>query len=275
MESKSKTDRKTKLGGSKNSPAGKVAGRRARSPAARRPAASLPYVPTTKENEAIEAYQARTEQRPLRPRLKVIGNALALDHPDQSTASKLLAASLGDLDQAALTGLLTQLLNAVTKGQNLDGGTVNAALALAQGIAPRDTVEAMLAAQMVAIHDLTMNMARRLNNIETVPQQDSASNALNKLARTFAAQVEALNRHRGKGQQAIRVEHVTVNAGGRAIVGNVTPGAGVAAQLEEQPDAQQLALSHLTALPCQDQTRDAVPVAQGQGPTPLQDARLR
>ena len=40
----------------------------------------------------------------------------------------------------------------------------------------------------------------------------------NKLSRSCAVLVEALNRHRGKGQQKVTVEHVTVNAGGQAIV---------------------------------------------------------
>jgi hypothetical protein len=42
--------------------------------------------------------------------------------------------------------------------------------------------------------------------------------------RTFTAQLEALQRYRGKGQQKVTVEHVNVNAGGQAIVGTVHPG---------------------------------------------------
>jgi len=34
--------------------------------------------------------------------------------------------------------------------------------------------------------------------------------------RTFTAQVEALQRYRGKGQQKVTVEHVHVHSGGRA-----------------------------------------------------------
>src|SRR5437016_1013262 len=37
-------------------------------------------------------------------------------------------------------------------------------------------------------------------------------------------QVEALKRYRSRGEQTVRVEHVTVNKGGQAIVGNVTHG---------------------------------------------------
>ena len=43
----------------------------------------------------------------------------------------------------------------------------------------------------------------------------------NKLSRTYTALLEALNRHRGKGQQKMTVEHVHVYEGGQAIVGNV------------------------------------------------------
>ncbi len=56
--------------------------------------------------------------------------------------------------------------------------------------------------------------------------RESLSQA-NRLSRTFAALAEALNRHRGKsGQQTVRVEHVTVNDGGQAIVGAVATGGG-------------------------------------------------
>jgi hypothetical protein len=44
----------------------------------------------------------------------------------------------------------------------------------------------------------------------------------NKLVRSYATLVETLDKHRGKGQQVVRVEHVTVTAGGQAIVGAVS-----------------------------------------------------
>ena len=46
----------------------------------------------------------------------------------------------------------------------------------------------------------------------------------NKLARTFATQMEALRKHRNGGQQRVRVEHVHVHPGGQAIVGDVHHG---------------------------------------------------
>ena len=95
---------------------------------------------------------------------------------------------------------------------------------IVRGIEPQDQIEAMLASQMAAVHLATMTFARRLAHVDNIPQQDSAERAFNKLARTFAAQVEALKKYRTGGQQHVTVKHVTVNEGGQAIVGNVSHG---------------------------------------------------
>ena len=52
--------------------------------------------------------------------------------------------------------------------------TFGFAMAVVQGIEPRDELEAMLAAQMAVIHIATMWFARYLACAETLPQQDSA-----------------------------------------------------------------------------------------------------
>ena len=101
----------------------------------------------------------------------------------------------------------------------MDERELNFMLSVVKGAKPKDQIEAMLAAQMAAVHMATMEFARRLANVENIAQQDSAERAFNKLARTFAAQVEALKRYRSRGDQTVRVEHVTVNEGGQAIVG--------------------------------------------------------
>ena len=64
--------------------------------------------------------------------------------------------------------------------------------------------------------------ARRLNHVDNIPQQDSAERAFNKLARTFATQVEALKRYRTSGEHRVVVHQVNVNDGGQAIVGSVS-----------------------------------------------------
>ena len=67
----------------------------------------------------------------------------------------------------------------------------------------------------VATHFAATRALRRLKGSDMVSQQDSNGNLAVKLLRTFAAQTEALQRYRGKGQQNITVEHVHVAPGGR------------------------------------------------------------
>lgn len=100
-------------------------------------------------------------------------------------------------------------------------------------VAPRDAVEGMLAAQMVATHGAAMECFRRAMIPEQpVPVRDMNLSQANRLVRSYAALVVALDKHRGKGQQTVRVEHVHVHSGGQAIVGNVAN--GVAAPALEQ-----------------------------------------
>lgn len=132
--------------------------------------------------------------------------------------------ALGSDDERFVSGLVNQIVNASSKGLELDKAASGFALAVLEGIKPRDEVEAMLAAQMAAIHMATMSFARNLNHIKTIPQQDSAEKTLNKLARTFTMQMEALKKYRSSGEQRITVQHVTVNDGGQAVVGTINHG---------------------------------------------------
>ena len=77
-------------------------------------------------------------------------------------------------------------------------------------------------AQMVSVHVMAMHCAHHLASAEDPARYDSAAHALGRLARTFPAQIEALNRHRSRGELAITVQNVQVADGGKAIVGNVT-----------------------------------------------------
>ena len=91
------------------------------------------------------------------------------------------------------------------------------------GIGPRDSLEGMLAVQMVALHTLTMEcMARAASREQTDLGVEVNISRATKLMRTFANQTEALGRYRGKGEQKMTVEHVHVYQGGKAIVGQVS-----------------------------------------------------
>jgi len=96
------------------------------------------------------------------------------------------------------------------------------AVELFESLAPADGAETMLAMQMVGTHSAAMECLKRA----ALPDQsfagrDMALKHAQKLMALYAKQLEALNKHRGKGQQKVTVEHVHVAPGGQAIVGNV------------------------------------------------------
>ena len=115
-------------------------------------------------------------------------------------------------------------------------------LALLAAIGPKDGVEGFLAAQMVATHEHAMECLRRaMLSGQSFEGRDLNLKHAAKLLQIYARQTEALDKHRGKGQQKITVEHVTVEAGGQAVVGSVetravTQCATVPAQLEQIAD---------------------------------------
>ena len=194
----------------------------------KRKAVTSPYVPTPQEEDAFEVLLAQKREMPHPPRIKTSmkggESQILFDHPEPAFGQALLLRAVGSTDFDFLAGLLKQLANAGSQGPKADERGISFMLAVVKGVEPNDQVEAMLAAQMAAVHMATMTFARRLAHVENLPQQDSAERAFIKLARTFAAQVEALKRYRTGGEQKMTVEHVHVHQGGQAIVGSVTHG---------------------------------------------------
>ena len=161
------------------------------------------------------------------PRVKLYRRRIAIDHPDPRTGERLLADALGAVDRDALQGILKQLVKASVTAQKPDEANLAFMISMMKSIAPRDSIEAMLAAQMVSIHVLAMRCAHRLAFADDIPRQDSASRALAKLARIFPAQVEALNRYRNNGERAITVESLTVQDGAGATASHAVQHAGM------------------------------------------------
>ena len=100
--------------------------------------------------------------------------------------------------------------------------SMNAALAMIEAAAPKDEIEAALAVQMACTHTAAMAVLAKLDVAFATEQRVAAfGSAAARLMRAYAAQVEILRRLRNGGQQFVRVEHVYVNDGGQAVIGNV------------------------------------------------------
>jgi len=136
--------------------------------------------------------------------------------------------AFGTPAQIVAEAFFEQLVNALhadpTKA--LDAATANLVLALLHRIGPRDELEAMLASQMIVAHVAAIDASRRALHVEQTAGGRAAYLGLaRKLMTLFTAQMDALNRHRGKGTtQKIVIERVLVAPGAQAIVGAVGNG---------------------------------------------------
>ena len=145
----------------------------------------------------------------LKGSLKVIGGSQS-DHWNNTLANQVVHA------------LWTKNSDAETRDKQL-----SANIAAMIGIRPKDELEGMMAAQLIAAHNAAMECYRRaMIGDQTFEGRKENLNQANKLSRTWTTLLEALNRHRGKGQQKVTVEHVHVHAGGQAVVGTVEAGSG-------------------------------------------------
>ncbi len=194
-------------------------------------AVTEPHKPTGVEQALIAERQSIKGQRAPAPKVKSIQvkNDVAELHPDTKNHDLWIAGlgrAFGTVEPEFSKLMVNSVGNAVKSGKTVPEMAFNGTLAAMYALAPRDEIEGMLVLQMVAVHEASITMVRRLNHCETIDQQNSASNALTKLMRTYTAQMEALNRYRGKGQQKMTVEHIHVGEGGQAIVGNVQGGRG-------------------------------------------------
>ena len=146
------------------------------------------------------------------------GYRVASPHRDHEAWEAMVCDALGTRSIAtaktfvhSLVQLCSQTFQAAEDGAGEwcpDETELNMVLNIATSIKPRNEMEAALAAQMTAVHMMTMKTAAQaLEGWGTDPR--SAALAA-KLARTFTLQWEALMRHRGRRRtvrQSITVSH--------------------------------------------------------------------
>ena len=167
--------------------------------------------------------------------------AVAAKPDDRKGALKAIGGSHSDCLNTMLANQAMQALWLEQSDASGQHRQRNATVDALVGIGPKDELEGMMAAQLIAAHNAAMECYRRaMIGEQTFEGRRENLNQANKLSRTWAMLLDALNKHRGKGHQKVTVEHVHVHAGGQAVVGNVVrPGGGDRGKSQEQPRAQQ------------------------------------
>jgi hypothetical protein len=174
-----------------------------------------------------EAEDARAP--PVRVKLQRITCNLAKAHPPVGEGKVWwgrLKKALGTTSNSFVDASLFQLQAAARlPGSGLSEIAVNAALAMIEAAGPKDEIEGALAVQLACTHTAAMGVLARLGDGYGSERRVAAlGSAAARLLRAYATQVEVLRRLRHGGQQYVRVEHVHINEGGQAVIGNVKTG---------------------------------------------------
>jgi hypothetical protein len=260
--------------------------------------------PDQVERAEIEKARKRTKARTQRIAMHIedrgtAGSEVYPPHSDDEGHEYRLADTFGTRSRQFVYSMLKGLGNA-TEDHSLNQGllpgspdqlALNAALAVIDGVRPKDEIEAMLAAHMAVTNIVLLELVARARGAvaghryegDGIKRLDVLGNLANKFMRTYTMQVEALVRKRRKGEQNIRVKHVHVYAGGQAVVGNISHRGGRGYRKNErrgyergQEKPTTRAISESPSVRSADQEREALPVASDEkGTLPIARRRKR
>jgi glutamate mutase epsilon subunit len=205
--------------------------------------------------------EKQTPAKPEQPAQKVMNLG---DPASREGKLKMLGGSLSDDFNNVLANDAVKALWTKNSDSAFTDRQIAAVAGALVGIGPQDELEGMLAGQMIAAHSAAMECYRRaMIGEQTFEGRKENLAQANKLSRTYTTLLEALNRHRGKGQQKVTVEHVHVHQGGQAIVGAVTAegGGGVLHGNQRQPHAKAISHAPVAPLWSEDPEQEPLPVA--------------
>jgi hypothetical protein len=164
---------------------------------------------------------------------------------DKDDASDLFDAQIygatGASDSTVGMHLLSNLALAVIPSKSDSKGMaerINSIARSMHALEPQDSYEGQLAAQLVVLHEQAMEWLGRANRTDRSDFANIYLNGASKLLTRHHETLEALLKYRRRGEQRVHVEHVHVHGGGKAIVGNITPGCGLTQKFEEGPHAK-------------------------------------
>jgi hypothetical protein len=262
-------------------------------------------LPNEVERAEIERARKRTKARTPRVVMHIEDRGTGArvqypDHSDEEGHRYRLADTFGTRSLQFVHSMLKGLGKATEDHSlNLDlipGSSdqlaFNAALAVIDGVRPKDEIEAMLAAHMAITNITLLELVARTRGAiaghmyqgNGIKRLDILGNLTTKFMRTYTMQVEALARKRRKGEQNVRVEHVHIYPGAKAVVGDVThqespPGGGGGIENERQPhaphDTRAVVFAPGTPMPSADPKREAMSIAGRERQVSLPTARRR
>src|SRR5215211_1399866 len=119
--------------------------------------------------------------------------------------------------------MLSKLVSVLRPGpfDQLDEGTLNAAIALIPSIQPKSELEAVIAAQIAAAAFASFKFLHHSQRHLDESFVGVYGGYATRLLRLQLELIQGLDKHRRGNQQTVRVEHVHIHAGAQGVVGIV------------------------------------------------------
>lgn len=138
----------------------------------------------------------------------------------QEALKSALKQLTGTDDQILAEEIIGRAVTAMPLTQGKEQNTNSIYQSLAD-IEPKDTFEAKLTAQSTSLYAQGMQYLARAEKADMMCHAEFYLKYGIKLLRLHNETIETLARYRRKGEQKVVVQHVNVNDGGKAIVGNM------------------------------------------------------
>jgi hypothetical protein len=141
--------------------------------------------------------------------------------------------------------------------------TLACAGAMVRALKPTNAAEWMIAAKVVITHNVGVDLAQQAMKTDSVEHREQMLKFALKFMDSSTRHSEALDKHRGKGEQKVTVKYVHVASGGQAIVGNVETVAKTR-QGKRKSNQKPLAIADAPAVAFELPERAAEPVVSNQ-----------
>ncbi len=198
--------------------------------------------------------------------------------PSSVDAIEMLKKDLSGYDEDFSYGILTQL-GTLSLTKDPHGSGFLFLRSVLKEVRPGDRMGMLLLVQMLIVHDATISQSCFLASSKHLEQIERFANIVNKFARTFALQMDALQRYRSGPEPKLTVNNVSVGGGGQAIVGTITQNTGGGGTKDVVKPPLILTDQSGTAMPIldpDDQSAATVPrIEQDQEPAPGTTKRRR
>jgi hypothetical protein len=179
---------------------------------------------------------------------KVPGKPLLVGPAKDGSLAARQTAGIADIQVAANAVIKAAAIGDTTTASDSDAKRdatrethLNDVATRMHALAPADGLEGMTATLLIAVQDAAVKALTDSTRADTYTARASSASRASRLVEGFVKLADLRARLRGGGtQQRVTVEHVTVAAGGQAVIGAVAGagGGGSAARSDNAPHAQ-------------------------------------